>query len=126
MPYLFNIMSELLMRSALEDYRGGFRIGGRLVTNLRYADDIVLVASSESELQDLVNRVNDLDMRNNTKKTGVTKICDDLSPMRVTVAGYPLSETKSFKYLGAMFKAEALCDEEVRTRLARARGEWAS
>jgi len=125
-PYLFNLMGELLMRCALEGYRGGFRIGGRLVTNLRYADDIVLVASSEEELQDLVNCVNlaanDLDMRINMKKTEVMKICDDLSPMRVTVAGYPLSETKSFKYLGAMFNAEALCDKEVRTRLARARG----
>jgi len=125
-PYLFILMGELLMRCAQEGYRGGFKIGGRLVTNLRYADDIVLVASSEEELQNLINRVNlvanDLDMRINTKKTEVMKICDDLSPIRVTVAGYPLSETKSFKYFGAMFNAEALCDEEVKTRLARARG----
>jgi len=42
--------------------------------------------------------------------------------MRVTVAGdRPLSETKSFKYLGVMFNSEALCDEEVRSRLVRAR-----
>ena len=50
-------MSELLMRLALDDFEGGFRIGGRLVTNLRYADDIVLVASTRDELQQLVNRV---------------------------------------------------------------------
>jgi len=50
--YLFNIMAEALMRLALEDYTGGFRIGRIHVTNLRYADDIVLIASSEAELQE--------------------------------------------------------------------------
>jgi len=41
----------------LDGFEGGFRIGGRMVTNLRYADDIVLIASSEDELQDLVSQV---------------------------------------------------------------------
>ena len=33
---------------------GGVQIGGRRLTNLRYADDIILIAGSASELQDLV------------------------------------------------------------------------
>lgn len=49
-PYLFNIMAEVLIRLTLDGLEGSFRIGGRLVTNLRYAVDIVLVASSEEEL----------------------------------------------------------------------------
>jgi len=49
-PYLFNIMPEVLMHLALEGFEGGFRIGGRLLTNLRYADDIVLLASTNGEL----------------------------------------------------------------------------
>jgi len=53
-PYFFNILAELLMRVALDGFSDGFRIGGRLINNLRYADDIVLVVSSESELQELV------------------------------------------------------------------------
>ena len=40
------------MREALDGYEGGFNIGGRCITNLRYADDIVLIASTEEELQD--------------------------------------------------------------------------
>jgi len=51
-PYLFNILAELLIRVALDGFSGGFRIGER-----RYADDIVFVASSEAELQELVTRV---------------------------------------------------------------------
>jgi len=45
------------MRVAPDGYSGGFQISGRLANNLRYADDIVLVASSEEELQELVSRV---------------------------------------------------------------------
>ena len=33
------------------------RIGGRRITNLRYADDIILLANSEEELQELVNKI---------------------------------------------------------------------
>jgi len=56
-PYLFNLMAELLMRKALDKYEGGFKIGGRCITNLRYADDIVLIASTKKELQNIVNRL---------------------------------------------------------------------
>ena len=50
-PYLFNILAEMVMREVLEGYEGGFQIGGRRVTNLRYADDIILLACSEIQLQ---------------------------------------------------------------------------
>jgi len=45
------------MRKALQRFFGGFRIGGRTISNLRYADDIVLLATSPEELQQLVCRV---------------------------------------------------------------------
>ena len=54
-PYLFNILAEMVMREVLEGYKGGFQIGGRRVTNLRYADDIILLACSEIQLQELVD-----------------------------------------------------------------------
>ena len=62
-----------------------------------------------------------LGMKINGKKTEVMKVCDDTKPITITVAGCTLSETKSFKYLGAMFNSEASCDEEVKSRLAIAR-----
>lgn len=34
----------------LDGFEGGFRIGGCLRTNLRYADNIVLIASTDREL----------------------------------------------------------------------------
>jgi len=72
-----------------------------------------------------VNRVHgaasDMNMKINVKKTEVMKVSNDPSPITVTVAGNTLTETKSFKYLGAMFNSEASCDEEVKSRLAIAR-----
>ena len=43
------VMDPLVMREALDGFEGGVQIGGRRVTNLRYADDIILLAASESK-----------------------------------------------------------------------------
>src|SRR5512140_1582722 len=43
-PCLFNILAEQVMRKALQGFAGGFRIGGKTISNLRYAGDIVLLA----------------------------------------------------------------------------------
>ena len=78
-PHLFNIYSEQTMRNTLEDFRGGVRIGGRVITNLRYADDVVLIAGGIEEWQELVNRVNRDSVRFglslNASTTKVMKIC---------------------------------------------------
>ena len=39
-PYLFNLYAEYIMRNAgLEEAQAGIRIAGRIINNLRYADD---------------------------------------------------------------------------------------
>ena len=46
------------MRNAgLEEARAGIKIAGRNVYNLRYADDITLMAESEEELKSLLMTV---------------------------------------------------------------------
>ena len=42
------------MTDALEDHEGTFSIGGRTITNLRFADDIDGLAGEEEELAKLV------------------------------------------------------------------------
>ena len=42
---------------ALEDYEGTVSIGGRTITNLRFADDIDGLAGEEEELANLVERL---------------------------------------------------------------------
>ena len=36
---------------------GGFRVGGTVLNNLRYADDTLIIAETEEELQQLVGIV---------------------------------------------------------------------
>ena len=56
-PTLFNIFLERIMSDALEDHEGTVSIGGRTITNLRFADDIDGLAGSEEELANLVKRL---------------------------------------------------------------------
>ena len=56
-PYLFNILAETVMRETLDGFQGGLQIGGRMITNLRCADDIILLATLVAELQELVDRL---------------------------------------------------------------------
>jgi len=47
-PYWFNILAEMVMRETLDGFQGGLQSGARIVTNRRYADDIILLATSEA------------------------------------------------------------------------------
>ena len=56
-PCLFNISTEYIMRNAgLDDSQAGNKTAGRNINNLRYADDITLMAESEEELKSLLMR----------------------------------------------------------------------
>ena len=57
-PTLFNIFLEKIMTDALEDHEGTVSIGGRTITNLRFADDIDGLAGEDEELAKLVECLN--------------------------------------------------------------------
>ena len=46
------------MTNSLEDHEGTVSIGGRTITNIRFADDIHGLAGEEGELANLVERLN--------------------------------------------------------------------
>ena len=49
-PCLFNFYAEDIMRNAgLEETQAGIKIAGRNINNLRYADDMTLMAEKESK-----------------------------------------------------------------------------
>ncbi|WP_419626769.1 RNA-directed DNA polymerase, partial [Thiolapillus sp.] len=56
-PTLFNIFLERIVTDALEDHEGTVSIGGRTITNLRFADEIDGLAGEEEELANLVERL---------------------------------------------------------------------
>ena len=49
-PIVFNIFLERIMCETLGDHEGSVSIGGRLITNFRFADDIVIYAEEEEQL----------------------------------------------------------------------------
>ena len=57
-PYLFNFYAEYIMRNTgLEEAQAGIKISRRNISNLRYADDITVMAESEEELKSLLIKV---------------------------------------------------------------------
>ena len=57
-PCLFNLYAEYTKRNTgLEEAQAGIKIAGRNINNLRYADDITLMAESEDELKSLLMKV---------------------------------------------------------------------
>ena len=57
-PCLFELYAEYIMRNAgLDEVQAGIKIAGRNTNNLRYADDITLMAESEEELKSLLMKV---------------------------------------------------------------------
>ena len=51
-PCLFNLYAEYIMRlSGLDEAQAGINVGGQNINNLRYADEITIMAGSEEELK---------------------------------------------------------------------------
>ena len=56
-PCVFNLQADYIMQNArLDEAQAGIKIGGRDISNLRYADDTTLMAKSE-ELKSLLMKV---------------------------------------------------------------------
>ena len=57
-PCLFNFYAEYIMRNTgLEEAQGGIKIAGRIINNLRNADDTTLMDESADELISLLMKV---------------------------------------------------------------------
>ena len=82
-PCLFNFYAEYIMRNiGLEEAQAGIKIAGRIINNLRYADDTTLMAESEEELKSLLMKVKEksekVDLKLNIQKTKVMALVPSL------------------------------------------------
>ena len=54
-PCLFNLYAEYIVRNAeLDEAQAGIKTAGRNINNLRYTDNITLMAESKEELKSLL------------------------------------------------------------------------
>ena len=111
-PTLFNIFLERIMCEALDDHEDSVGIGGRLITNFRFADDIVVNAVEEEEAGILVDRLVTQGTTTRSKmeidpdKTKVITNNTNGFQREITIKGQKLEEVENFKYLGSIISNE--------------------
>ena len=118
----------MVMRENLDGFQGGLQIGWQMVTNLCYADDIILLATSEAELHELVDRLDRVSRKYhiliNVDKTKI--MASDGIACRILIQNELLEQVDTFPYLGFLITEDGECMTEFRTRLNRGQAIEAS
>ena len=75
-PCLFNLQADFIKRNAgLEEAQAGIKIARRNMNNLRYADDIILMAETQEELKSFLMKVKEesekAGLKGNIQKTKI-------------------------------------------------------
>lgn len=120
-PHLFSIYTEQIVREA--DIDGlGINIGGRDITNLRYADDTALISTDETSMKRLLHRMDNAGekagLKLNAKKTKVMTVGNDNKKPNIKVNSTPLENVNNFKYLGSIKTSNGSTKADVITRIA--------
>ena len=128
-PDLFSLYHEIIIRS-LADGKW-VSIGGHNIINLRYANDNVLLAHTEIDLDTLDElnvRSKHLGMEINSKKTEVMtftkKAYIDAPQCNVYLNGKNLKQVKHFKYLGGTLSWNCRKDKEMNIRLGQTKSAF--
>ena len=115
-PCLFNFYAEYIMRNAgLDEAQAGIKIAGRNISNLRYGDDITLMAESEEELKSLLVKVKEesekVGLKFNIQKTNIMAS----SPITSwQIDGKTVETVADFIFLGSKITADGDCSHEIK------------
>jgi len=118
-------IAERIMRTIEENYEGVV-IGGRQITNLRYADDTTLLASTQKRIRkffkDLVQESARYNMYINAQKSKIMVVSrqDNIS-VQMDHEGESLEQVHDFKFLGSYKSTDGDCTKEIKRRIALAR-----
>ena len=128
--HLFTLYTEMIMRNI--EGNGGFRVGGTVINNLRYADDTVIIAETEGELQQLIDIVvretenKGLHLNGSKSFTMVFSKSTVIPICNITIHGTNLEQVNSFIYLGSMFTSDGRGVQDVRRRIGIAKSACTS
>ena len=107
------------MRDVLEKWDKGISIGGRKVTNRRYADDTTLIAGKKDDITELITKVKrsseEAGLYLNVKKTKVMTICKF---DHIIVDDNNIEIVDTFIFLGVIITHDGITDKELYRRLA--------
>ena len=99
---------------------------------MRYADDTVLLAETEEDLQEILNEEKRIgktfDMKMNAKKTNTMLVSKDVTSTKVSVKidGDIIKQTDNYTYLGQTITSNGKCDNEILKIIEVARGAFNS
>ena len=101
-PLLFNLYVEEMMLEAMEGIEEGIKIGGKLLKDVRFADDQAMAASSEEGLQKIMDGLNrtakEYEMKKNIKQTKVMRVSKNVGgQVTIIIKGKKVEQVKSFK-----------------------------
>ena len=118
-PCLFNLYAEHITRNAgLEETQAGIKIAGRNISNLKYADDTILMAESEEELKSLLMKVKEgsgkVGLKLNIQKT---KIMASSPITSWKIDGETVETVADFILGGSKITADNNCSHEIKRRL---------
>ena len=107
------------MRNAgLEKAQAGIKIAGRNINNLRYADDITLMAESEEELKSLLMKVKEKSVKVGLKlNIQKTEIMASRPITSWQIDGETVETVSDFIFWGAKITADGDCSHEIKRRL---------
>ena len=124
-PTLFNIFLERIMTDALEQHDETVSIGGRIITNLRFADDFDGLAGEEQELADLVESLDKTStlygIEVSAEKTKLITNSRNGIATDIRARGEKLETVNKFKYLGAVVSDEG-SKPEIMSKIAQTSG----
>ena len=103
-----------MRNSELEEAQAGIKIAGRIINNLRYADDTTLMAESEEELKSLLMQVKEesekVGLKLNIQKTKI------MASDPITSWGIDGETVVDFIFLGSKITANGDCSHEIKRR----------
>ena len=105
----------------------GVKIGGVNINNVRYADDTVIIAENEVDLQNILNKARpESEMKGlqiNSKKTECMVISKKNTPPKcsLTINEESIKYVQKFSYLGSLATSDGKCTNEIRKRIAQAK-----
>ena len=127
-PDLDSLFSEILMRTIKN--LPGIGVGIVNVNNLRYADDTVLIAKNQEDLQALVTQldcvIKKFGMQINIKKTEVMVVSKkaEAPVCKIMVDGSTLNQVENFKHLGCTISGACKDEYEIKIRSAQAKAAF--
>jgi hypothetical protein len=123
-PLLFNLYSEYVTQEALEGL-GDFRVGGQIISMVRSADDLVLLAKEETILQSMTDKLIEVGrgygMEINVEKTKTMRISRQPTPLHIKIDKTPVENAEEFNCFGSMIANDARCRREIKARIAMAK-----